>query len=64
MFAVENPEAMLLREDGELTREPHELKQVSIFEISGVEILILVQQLKFRKTTLHRVNFRFEKLMN
>lgn len=53
MFAIKNPEAMLLREDGQLTREPHDLKQVSVFEISGVEILVLVQQFKFRKATLH-----------
>ena len=64
MFAIKNLEAMLLREDRQLTREPHDLKQVSIFEISGVEILVLVQQFKFRKATLHGINFRFEKLMN
>jgi hypothetical protein len=44
---------MLLREDRQLTGEPHDLKQVPVFEISGVEILVLVQQFKFRKATLH-----------
>ncbi len=64
MFAIKNLQAMLLREDRQLTREPHDLKQVSVFEISGVEILVLVQQFKFRKATLHGINFQFEKLMN
>ena len=36
----------------------------AIFEISGVEVVVLIEQFEFRKTTLHRVDFGFEKLLH